>query len=407
MSYSASQANSDLLAVSHGITVNQIPNLASLHNRTARKLIADIDPIETVRKVLSVAPFFYQVWDYNCPADLKGNRIIDISPQFYRDPGQIIYQTFNQPFDVDKNYTYPPSEFTILWNNQVKTIRVNDTTLPGGVVLDQLDAIGNWTAGNQASGLVVDNVNYASGSGSLEFNIAAGGNNTTGSISETAPAPFDLTTQLNQATLFLYVYFPVGANINSVTIQFGSDASDYYQVTATQTFSNTAFATGWNLIGFPWLGATVVGTPIVSKIQYLYIGVQTNGTATTGIRVDNFVSTMGLYRTIEYYSKYLFRNATTGVFTETIQDTTNYSDLINLDTDSYNLYFNLLAYYAAQQMQGLDALFYDANFFLQEYTKDVAKYQARQPSQVQKSRQPYYTPTKGGYGKYVSRRNNF
>lgn len=395
MSYSVNTANADLLAVTHGLTINSIPNINGLHNRTARKLIADIDPIETVRKNLTVTPLFSQVWDYACPADLKGNRIIDISPQYIRSPGQVITQTFNQPFDIDKNFAFPPSEFTIQWNNQVKTIRINDTTLPQGTVLDSCDAVNTWATGGTASSLTEDNVNFASGSGSLSFNATTG----TGSISETLPSTLNLSAQLNQASWFYYLYLPTGSQLTSTEIRLGSSSSNYYSRVLTVTNEGNAFATGWNLIRGDWLGATVVGSPNVTALNYLYIGVTVTANQ-TGIKVDNIISTMGLYRTLEYYSKYLFRDAVTGAFQETVTDTSN---LINLDTDSYNLYFNLLAYYAAQTLQGLDALFYDANFFLGEYEKDKAKYTARQPSQVQKSRQSYYTPDKGGYGKWIGR----
>jgi len=86
----------------------------------------------------------------------------------------------------------------------------------------------------------------------------------------------------------------------------------------------------------------VVGSPNITKIAYVYIGVTVTSNQ-IGIKVDNIVSNMGVYRTVEYYSNYLFRDASTGAFQETVTDTSN---LINLDTESYNLYFNLLAYYA-------------------------------------------------------------
>src|SRR6202000_714678 len=148
-------------AVIHGTTTNQVTNLNGLHNRIARHLLNDIDPIETVRKVLSTTPFYTGIWDYACPSDLKGNRIIDISPQYERNPGQIIGQTFNQPFDIQKNFTNPASLFTIQWNNAVKTIRLNDTSLPAGVLLDSCNATTNWSTSGTASGLTENNVNYA------------------------------------------------------------------------------------------------------------------------------------------------------------------------------------------------------------------------------------------------------
>lgn len=399
MSLSVQTVNSELQAAIHGTTTNKIQNLSGLHNRTARQLLLEVDPIETIRKTLTTTPIYYQIWDYACPADLKGNRIIDISPQISRLPSQIILQTYNQPFDIQKNLNQVGSDFTIQFNNAIKTIRINDTSTPQGILLDSLTAIGNWSATSTASNLRVNNVNFATENSSLSFDLAAGANPSTGYISETSVPSYDLTDHLNQSSLFLYIYFPTGTDITSVEIRWGSDSSNYYSRSLTQTNEGNSFATGWNLVRADWLGATVTGSPVVTAINYFYIGVTYNGTAQTGICVDNLISNLGLYRTIEYYSKYLFRNSTTGTFQET---TTSTSDLINLDTDSYNLYFNLLAFLAVQQIQGVDAQ-YDDNFFGQQYLESKKRYTGLEKSQVQKPGSSYYSPVKGGFMKYIGR----
>ncbi len=396
MNYSITTANADLAAVLHGTNLNKIQNLSGLHNRTARQLLLDIDPQETIRKTLTTTPLFNEVWDYACPSDLKGNRIIDISPQYIRDPSQIIGQAYNQDFDIEKNQSSLGSEFTIQFNNAVKTIRINDTTLPSGIVLDTCEATDGWTANSTASNLTEDNVNFASGSGSLSFDVNIG----TGSLSKTLDASIDMSSQLNQASLFYYLYLPTGSQVTSTYIQWGSSATDYYTRTMSVTNEGNSFATGWNLIRADWLGATVVGAPDDTAIDYVAVGVTVTALQ-TGIKVDNIVSNMGIYRTVEYYSKFLFRDATTGAFQETVTDDSN---LINLDTESYNLYFNLLAFYATQQVQGVSAVNFDNNFFGQEYVKGKERYTALNKSQVQKPHISYYTPQKGGYGKYLGRR---
>ncbi len=396
MSYSITQANADLAGILHGTNLNKVQGLNNLHNRTARQLLGDLDPQETIRKVLTTTPLYNQVWDYACPSDLKGNRVIDISPQYIRSPDQIISQTYNQPFDISKNYAYPPSEFTIQFNNAIKTIRINDTSLPQGVVIDTCDATSGWTANSTASNLTLDNVNFASGSGSLSFDVTTG----TGSISKTLASTLNLSNQINQSSFFYYLYLPTGSQLTSTAIRWGSDSSNYYTRTLNVTNEGNAFATGWNLIRADWLGATVVGSPTVTSIAYVDILVTVSANQ-TGIKVDNIVSNMGLYRTIEYYSKYLFRNASTGAFQETVTDNSN---LINLDTESYNIYLALLAFYATQQVQGLSALFFDDRFWGQEYLKLKTRYTSINKSQVQKPREPYYTPQKGGFGKYLGRR---
>jgi len=105
----------------------------------------------------------------------------------------------------------------------------------------------------------------------------------------------------------------------------------------------------------------------------------------------------------EYYSKYLFRNASTGTFQETVLDD---SDLINLDTDSYNLLTYQVLYQATQQQQGLDAVFYDGTFAKQQYDMGVLRYKAMYKSEVQKPQSVYYQMPRKGYGRYISRNWN-
>lgn len=396
MSYSITTLNAEAAAALHGTNLNKIQNLNGLYNRTARQLIADIDPIETVRKITTVTPLFNQVWDYACPSDLKGDRIIDISPPYIRDPSQIVGQQYNQDFDISKNLNSTVSEFTIQYNNAVKTIRINDTTLPQGVILDTCDAVNTWTTGGTANTLTENNINYASGSGSLCFNVTTG----TGFISETLAGAIDMSSQLNQASLFYYLYLPTGSQLTSTEIRWGSSSTNYYSRVSTATNEGNAFATGWNLIRGDWLGGTVVGSPSATSISYVYIGVTVIANQ-TGILVDNIVSNMGLYRQLEYYSKFLFRDAITGAFQETITDNSN---LINLDTDSYNLFFNLFMFYATQQVQGLSAMFFDDSFWGQEYQKGKLRYTSMIKSQVQKPHISYYTPQQGGWGKFLGRR---
>ncbi len=391
MSYSISQCNADLQAILHGTTLNKVQGVNNLHNRTARQLLLDIDPIETERKTLTTTPIFNQIWDYACPADLKGNKVIDISAPYQR--SALISQTYQQAFDKGKNLVLSPSDFTIQYNNAVKTIRVNDLSLPVGTVLDACESTTGWSAAGTASNLRIDNLNFAVGSGSIKFDMTTG----TGSLSITETSQLDLSDMRNQSSLFYYLYLPSAAT--STELRFGSDASNYYSIVNTTAYDGTALGVGWNLIGGTWSSASVVGSPTYTAIDYIYVGV-TAATSLTGVAIDNIISDMGLYRLLKYYSKYLYRSASTGAFQETVLDN---SDLINLDTDSYNLYLNLLSFYADQQVQGLNAMYFDSSFFGQEYQKGKLRYTSLYKSEVDKPKIPYYTPKNGGYGKYLGR----
>jgi hypothetical protein len=86
---------------------------------------------------------------------------------------------------------------------------------------------------------------------------------------------------------------------------------------------------------------------------------------------------------------------------------TDDSNLINLDTETYNLLFNLVASLAVQQQQGSDALFYDGSFFAQKYAEGVQKYKSMYKSEYQKPQSVYYGINNVSNKKYIGRRFNY
>jgi len=387
----------------HGTSLNQIQNLIGLENRAARQLLLDIDPQETIRIQEFAAPIFNGVVDYAIAADVKGTGLIDIRPQVNRNAWDIWTQAYNQAFDVVKSNMFATANmFTVNFNTGLKTIRINAPFLPAPVIVNDISDItdnGTWAVGGSASNLAVDNQNYVYGGGSLSLNLPSGA----GYLENSTMSQLDLTTYLNQGTFFLYVYMPTASQFTSVNLRWGSDSSNYYSVTATTTQQNTAFQNGWNLLQFAWLGATVTGTPTVTAIDYMRITMNTTATQTAA-KVNYSTVALGNVLEYEYYSKYLFRDATTGAFQETV---TNVSNLINLDTETYNLYVNLVTSYAVQQQQGLEGLFYDSNFFATAYQEGVARYKALYKSQRQKPQSSYYKVNTPSYRKYQGGRFNY
>lgn len=387
MAYNIQALKADLEGVLHGTTINQIQGVDNLINRAARELLLTVDPQETKNIVEFASPIYSNVWDYPLPADFKGNAAIDIRPQVNRSYVDLWLQNFNQDFDLAK-LNVPLNNFTIQYNNAVKTIRINAPFLQQGILLNDASVIvgeGTWSAGGDASNLQQDYVNFVSGGSSLSFDLAASGSSGY-LVNSTSPA-VNLTAHLNQSNLFTFVYLPAATNFTNVKLRWGSSATAYWESTATVTQQNTVFQNGWNLLSFPWASATQVGSPDVSNITYLRVTYTYNGTQQTSVRLNQIVSRLGSILELEYYSKYMFRDATTGAFQETVTDDSN---LINLDTDSYNLLFYLCASLAVQQQQGLDAAFFDNSFFNQKYQEALQLYKGKYKSEKQKTQTQYY-----------------
>lgn len=403
MSYSITNLKADLTGILHGTTTNQIQGIDNVINRAARQLLLDVDPQETKRIVEFTNPIFNTVFDYPIAADVKGNKLIDIRPQVDRLPRDIWGQGYNQAFDITKQNIFQQANmFTLNFNTGVKTLRINAPFLNPPVIIDQIEAIstnGTWAAGGTASNLAVDNANFVSGAGSLKFDVTSGA----AYLENSTLTAIDLDDFLNQSSLFTWAYVPTGSSLTSINLRFGSSASNYYTATVTQSQQATAFANGWNLAQFIWANTSTVGSPNAELITYVRITLNVTATM-TACRLNLIESILGTILEYEYYSKYMFRDSTTGAFQETVTDDSN---LINLDTESYNLLFNLVAHLATQQQQGLDATFYDGNFFGQAYQDGLAKYKSLYKSEIQKPQSTYYRVPDVSNSRFLGRRYNY
>ncbi len=400
MAYSILNLKQDLTGILHGTQLNQIQNLDGVINRAARQLLLDIDPQETKRSLEFVTPIFNSVFDYAIAPDVKGNKIIDIYPQVQRIPLDIWTQAYNQAFDVAKQNIFSANNmFTINFNTSLKTIRINAPYLNPPVIISQIDNIdnnGTWTTGGVATNLTVNNTNFAQGAGSLQFDVTGAGD---AYIENTTLGMTNLSEVVNQSSIFTWVYVPDASLLTSVTVRWGSSNTDYYQETTTQTQQGTVFVNGWNLCEFVWATASSVGSPDASNITYGRVSLAMTG-ASAGVKVNGLDSILGTVLNYEYYSKYMFRDAITGAYQETVTDDSN---LVNLDTESFNLLLNQVVYLATQQQQGLDATFYDGGFFKNAYDTGIIRYKSMYKSELQKPQSVYYQQPDTSYNRIIGR----
>lgn len=399
MAYSVLDLKNDLSGALHGTTTNQIQNLDGLINRSARQVLMDVDPQETKRTLEFTGPIFNTVFDYPIAPDVKGNKLIDIFPQVQRIPRDIWSQAYNQAFDVAKQNIFASANmFTMNFDTGLKTIRINSPFLNPPIIVNQIEAIGTngtWAVGGTATDLEVNNQNFVQGAGSLQFNSTSGA----AYLENSTMSAVNLSDVENQAYFFVWVYIPTASSLTSVNLRIGSSSGDYWTATATTNQQGTAFVNGWNQCQFVWSSMTVVGSPDSTEVDYARITLNTTATL-TGNLMNGLDCILGTILSYEYYSKYMFRDSSTGAFQETVTDDSN---LINLDTESYNLLFNYVAYLAAQQMQGQDAQ-YDASFFKGEYDKCLTRYMALYKSEVSKPTGQFYYMPKKNYGRFLGPR---
>lgn len=398
-----STCGQELQGMMHGTTLSQVTNLYGVYNRAARRLLEDVDPQET--KVYYAFGKVYQgVFGYQLPTDVKGNKVVDFYPQANRTLSDNFAQVYNKDFSLYKNYWVKPN-FTPKYNSAVRTIELNASELVSGIQVNAADLIndnGQWNAGGTASTPINNSVFATDGvNGSVQTNLAAGANPSTGYLYNSTMTAVDLTNNYNNnANFFFQVYLPNASAFTSLDFRIGSSSGNYYEMSGITTTSlGNTFANGWNLISVPWSSMTTVGTPVLTAINYIYIGFTYNGTAQVQVLINQFYSRIGVLFTMEYYSKYLFRDGTSGVFQETV---TADSNVVNLDTDGYNGFLFAAGAEAVQQMQGLDALFFDASKFETRYQAWLATYKAKYKSEILKPQGQYYQTPKSSYQRYLT-----
>jgi len=88
---------------------------------------------------------------------------------------------------------------------------------------------------------------------------------------------------------------------------------------------------------------------------------------------------------LEYYSKYLFKSAA-DVWQEAVAED---SDILNLDTETYPLFFDKVMILLAPQLAGKDSAF-DLKFYSDHYTNGVATYVSQNKSEAQRPQTIYY-----------------
>lgn len=407
INYQISDAENELTGILHGTTLNQITDLNGVFNRAARRVLQDVDPPET-KVFTQFGQVWYCVYDYDCPVDLKGDKIIDLYPQANRQLNDYFGQSYSQPFSLEKNFTFSP-QFNVRYSNATRILRVNAPQLPQGAQLNAADAVsdnGTWTAGTGVSNVQSDSQYFTDGaSGSVSFTIAAGANPSTAYIYNGGMGALDLTNYFNNAFFFFQVYMPNAAGFTNVKLRVGTanaagtDSTNYYEQTFTGNYFGDSFVDGWNQIGGVWSGFTTTGSPTLSNINYIRVTFTYDGTTQTQVRINQFYCRLGTIFNIGYYSKYLFRD-TNGAFKE---ETDSENDYINLDTDGRNLFLYAAAIEAIQQQQGLAGLFFDDPSLNAKYNDALGEYQAKYKSEITKPRIPYYRQPTQGYRRFFGR----
>lgn len=387
MSYLISDLKNELEPKLHDTTLDKLSG--SFYDKAyeaARRVLARIDPEETIRTVEITNAIYDKVYSYITPTDLKGKSILALRPQINNTVRNNFSQMYTQDFDM-KKYN---NTFSVRNNSGIKTIEISKS-VTAGILLNECDSLtdgGTWVAGGNASNLSVDTNNKVSGGGSLKFDLAAGG--TSGYVEATAITSIDATNYYNTGAMFMWVYIPTSAAVTamtSFTARFGSSSSNYYTTSAVTSASDaTTFKVGWNLLRFDWTNLTTTGTPDYTALTYFRLTTTYSSVpAIPSMRIDSITFKLGEIYEMDYYSKYLFRT-TAGTW---IEKPTSDDDIINLDTDSYNLVVYELASIICQELQSEGSQI-DLTYWEKKRLEEWVNYMRNHKTQKVQPQSAYY-----------------
>jgi len=377
MAFTVANLKDDLAGLGGGTSTDDIANLNNLINRSARQVLLDTDPPETIR-LSSLTNLFSEVYLATLPSDLKGNKIIAIRRQAIN--ANELGDNFSQRYIEDFGLYKSDNTIAIEPQSGTKYLRVSKA-LTAPVTIESINAAtdnGTWAVSGTGSGLAEDKTVFVQSS-SLRFNVAGSG---TASLTNSTFNQVDLSDHEDISTLFLWVFVPDADNLTSVKLTWGSSSTATWDVTATTQHNSIAFKDGWNLVSFDWASATETGSPDASAIDYAKIDIAHTG-ADNNYRVDNLRSIRPVPFEIVYYSKFLF--SASGTFAETVTDD---NDTINLDTDGYNVLVDCCDWFAQEQVKG--KAHQDTLGAKQKYQDGFSKYNSLYPSQYEKPKTFYY-----------------
>lgn len=374
--YTFSNLNSRINAGIKG-KIGILTNNRDTMNQVAREVLADIDLRSTKRKVPLTPNMFSQPFAYPAPADMKGIKIISIQDQSGKkqtDFRLVGFQNFNTRQDLN-TIAFDNSDFL---NKMLVNTFVNDNTL----TISNLDSLtaggGTWVVSSTgATNLVADSDQYIRESASLKFDLSALAVTTAG-IKNTTLNSFDMTAYLQGSGVALvYVYITSATNLTNFILKIGTNDSNYYTKTTTSAYDSTAFRQGWNLLQFDLSALTTTGTPTNATNRYveLYMTKTTGKVSELGYRFDSLVLKRGVVSNVNYYSKYPWQTIA-GVY---IENSTTDSDLLNVDTDEFDLMVQKGVEVAGPEVDEFDA----ADRAAKKYSAMKREYQLNNPSEAQ------------------------
>ena len=307
--------------------LNSVSNLYNALERAFRTFQQKAPVAEAMTSLL--VTLYDGVTSYTAPSPIFGSSVKDIRPVGQtRWVDDMVYRQSGEDFDRSKNYGTDGYSVSFETESGLNIMRLATRFTTPKIVLDPMSDITHWTMGGTLSGLAVDQSYLYMNPASLRMNLTGAGS---GYIERTLNQKVDLTKYIGVAQVFLALEIPV-TSLSAVELRLGSDASNYYVVSANQGMLGAWSTNDFLDTPFDLSVATKVGNPVVTAIDYVRLTFSTVGTI-------NNLRCGYLWTSLPSQHKVMF--TTTGIFkhgSAISNFITDDTDVILLNDSAYNLY---------------------------------------------------------------------
>jgi hypothetical protein len=383
--YTRSQLKAKMNAGIHG-RIGMLLDDDETVNSAVRQFNNDVDSLAAKRRTVLAPNLYNGIFDYTCPADLDGYKLIDLPAQAKRQDGEFFLVPSTE-FDIKRQ----PGMVAIDDYEGIRVLKVNSKVDDHSITVSELDSLtsgssngSSWTLFGDAETLATDQDDFIKGAGSIKWNISSAAGTTAG-IQHASINSLDMTDYFGgTSSFFVWAKINSVANLTNYILRFGTDSSNYYSKTVTAQADGTAFVAGWNLLKFDISSYSTTGTPTNTNIKYfvIYMTKTSGKVSETDYKFDWLVLKRGVIHYVKYYSKYGWQSSAGAYKANSTDDL----DLIVADNDEYEIVVEKATELAAREVKEYE-IAADAE---RRYKEKARSYQLRNPSESKIMTSNYY-----------------
>lgn len=317
--------------------IGMVVDADEMVNDLVRDLYLKTDLRSAKRRTALTPDLVGGIFPYNCPTDLKGDKIIDIPTQAKGNTEEFKLTTAEE---FRRHNGTKKGEIAIDDYNGQRVLYIASDSNSKLITIAELDTLAsgassNWLVFGDGETLAKDDADFINGAGSLKWNISSAGGTTAG-IYNANITSYDISDYLGgTSSYFVYTKINSVTNITSYSLRFGSSSTVYHTKTVTTQHDGTTFVAGWNLLRFDVSSLTDTGTPDDTAITYhaIFMTKDAGKVSETDYKFDWLVLAKGEIHNINYYSTYGWQSSAAAYK----QNSTSDTDLLVANEQEYAL----------------------------------------------------------------------